>query len=96
MSFDNHLSKLGFLFVIIQTLTVITSCAIRVCELGLFEGDSAEVVSFVRGPRYQKGCEPLLCLNANWTLWRVCTYLLFHCIGKLILLSSSVVLLFHL
>jgi len=27
MNFDDHLSKLGFLFVIIQTLTVITSCA---------------------------------------------------------------------
>jgi len=65
MNFDDHLSKLGFLFVIIQTLTVTTSCALGVCELGFFEGGSAEVVNFVRGPQYQKGCEPLLCLNAN-------------------------------
>lgn len=65
MNFDIQLSKLGFLFVIIQTLTVITSCALGVCKLGLFEGGSAEVLSFVRGPRYQKGCEPLQCLNAN-------------------------------
>jgi hypothetical protein len=65
MNFDNHLSKLGFLFVSIQTLTVVTSCALGVCKLGLFEGGLAEVVSFVRGPRYQEGCEPLLCLNAS-------------------------------
>lgn len=28
-------------------------------------GRFSKVVSFVRGPRYQKVCEPLLCLNAN-------------------------------
>jgi hypothetical protein len=52
------------MFVIIQTLTVITSCVLGVCKLGLFEGGSAEVVSFVRGLHYQKDCEPPLCLNA--------------------------------
>jgi len=53
------------MFVIIQTLAVITSCALGVCKLGLFEGGSAEVVSFIRGLHYMKDCEPPLCLNAN-------------------------------